>query len=200
MVWKLFYMVLAISTGLLLYGIYVIASARAGIDDVPPSYVYGPAKASLTVVEFMDFSCGHCRGTHPAIMETVTADGDVRYIPLPIAAPNTPGEFAMRLCYAAGLQGKYKNTYEILMKNYPDAGGKDLTDIALAAGLDAEKLKQDMVSPAIDARVAETIRHFQAMGGQYTPTFIVNGNLKFVPRRAATVEDFTNIFAEARSR
>ncbi len=191
-------MVLAISIGLLAYGIYVITAMRASIDDIPKEYVFGPDDANLTVVEFMDFTCGDCRGTHLVIMNAVQKDGKIRYIPLPIAGEKTPGAYPMRLCYAAGLQGKYKEVYEALMTRYPAVAEKDLADIAVATGIDADRLKKDMNSRAVNDRVAKTIWYFESLDAKYTPTFLIGGSIKYVPRRVATENDFQSIFQEAR--
>lgn len=199
-VWRLFYAVLTISVVLLLYGIYVLLSARSGLESTPATYAYGPESASLTVIEFFDYSCPDCRAVYPIITKAVADDGNIQFFPLPLAGPNTPGEYAMRLTYAAGLQGKYKEAYEYLMQNYRGSiDESNVTDLALATGMNDEQLKKDVKSEAVEQRIRDTGQQFGALGGTHIPMFFIGGKITYVPETTPTLQELQLQLKKART-
>jgi protein-disulfide isomerase len=200
MVWRLFCIVLVIAIGLLGFGIYQLYSARHAADGVPNNYMFGPPEADLQVVGFLDYSCSHCRDSFPAMIEAIKKDGHVKFAPLLISAPNSDDEFAMRLTYAAALQGKYREVFDDIMRNYRPVDESQITDVALKFGMDEEKLRTDVNDPKVDKQVGKSEMIFKKFGGQYTPTFVIGPNIKYVPTETPTTQDFLRIFQEARSK
>src|ERR1700759_4491317 len=85
------------------FGIYAQSKARAQIDTAPRGFFFGPEDADVTVVEFFDYSCAHCRAVDPAIMGAVLKDGHARFIPRPMASANSAeGQAYAQAAYAAG--------------------------------------------------------------------------------------------------
>lgn len=179
------------------YQIYMIQHTYAALDDVPADYTYGPADADLTVVEFVKYTCPHCRDIHPVIMDAVTRDGKVRYIPRPLPSDKVGDA---QFVYAAGKQGLFKLAHPLLLQDprILDEGG--LMAIAETMGADKAKLQEDMQSPDVEKLINDNIDVFLNIGGNRTPTFMIGTDIMYVPQdKMPTAEDFLTMFKEARA-
>ena len=158
------------------------ASERNGqIGD----HVYGNKDAKVTLIEYADFQCPGCAGSHPSV-KTATEEhrGDVRFIfrnfPLSQIHPNARA--AASAAEAAGLQGKYWEMVDKLFDSQND-WKNDTSDqrtdtfvgYARDLGLSEDTFKRDMGG----TNVAQKIRYDQALGGKSnvtgTPSFFLNG-------------------------
>lgn len=77
---------------------------------------------------------------------------------------------------AAGNQGKYWEFHDALFK-VPKLNATSVDTIATALGLDVKKLKEDMVSPQIQQKLAKDAFDAQEAGVRGTPTIFINGKL-----------------------
>jgi protein-disulfide isomerase len=200
MAWRIFCIALTIAILVLGYAVYSLYSARSALDHVPNNYAFGPDSANIKVVGFLDYSCVHCRDSFPTMIEAIKKDGKAKFTPLLISAPDSTDEFAMRLTYAAALQGKYREVFDDIMRNYRVVDESQITDMALKYGMDEEKLKTDINSEKVDKQVGKSEMVFKKLGGQYTPTFFIGHTIKYVPTEAPTAEDFLRTFQEARAK
>lgn len=198
LVWRLFYFVLAISVALLLFAIYTLVTIRGSFDKVPTAFSYGPENATLHVVGFVDYDCSHCRAIDPVIMEAIKQDGHVRYSPLVISR-GTPAEYAMLLTYSAGLQGKYKEAFEMFMRGDYKVDENDIPDIALQLGVEEDKLRAGVTEPMTERLINMSYKSFSVMGGEFTPTFFIGPDIKYLPYNQPTADDFLKLFKEARA-
>lgn len=197
-VWRLFYFVLFVSVALLAYAIYTLGVMRTSLDQVPSSFTFGPPDAGLHVVAFVDYDCAPCRAADAAMMRAMEKDGGVRYSPLPISS-GTPAEYAMKLTYSAGLQGKFKEAYRYFMTNNYKVDEKDITDIGLALGIEESKLRAGLEEPLTGKLIDKSYRTYSVLGGKSVPTFFIGRSIMYEPQAAPTPEDFIKLFAEARS-
>jgi len=145
-----------------------------GATDLP---VAGNAKGDVTIVEFMDYRCGYCKGVKPTIDEVLRTDGKVRLVikEFPILGPAS--KTASMAAIAAHKQGKYLAYHNALMA-YPN----NLTDevifaLARQVGLDLVKLKADMASPEVQALIEKTHKLAQDLGINGTPGFIIGDQI-----------------------
>lgn len=141
-----------------------------GAKDLP---VAGNPKGDVTIVEFMDYRCGYCKGVKPSLDEVVRADGKIRLVlkEFPILGPAS--RTAAMAAIAANTQGKYLAFHNALMA-YPN----NLTDevifaLARQVGLDVAKLKIDMKAPEVEALIERTHKLAQELGINGTPGFII---------------------------
>lgn len=145
------------------------------------SPVMGPASAPVTIVEFFDPSCEACRAFYPIVKQMMAQTGNdirlvLRYTPL------HPGsDEAVRILEAARKQDRFQPVLEALLANQPEwavHGAPDIEkawQIAAGAGIDLTKARQDAVSSATDAVLAQDIADMKANNIRQTPTFFVNG-------------------------
>jgi protein-disulfide isomerase len=163
-----------------------------GATDLP---VDGNAKGDVTIVEFMDYRCGYCKGVKPTIDEVIRADGKIRLVikEFPILGPAS--KTASMAAIAANKQGKYLAYHNALMA-YPN----NLTDevifaLARQVGIDLDKLKEDMKSPEVLAPIEKTHKLAQDLGINGTPGFIIGDQI--IPG-AVSADELKKKIAEAR--
>jgi protein-disulfide isomerase len=163
-----------------------------GATDLP---VAGNVKGDVTIVEFLDYRCGYCKGVKPTIDEVMRADGKIRFVikEFPILGPAS--KMASMAAIAAHKQGKYLAYHNALMA-YPN----NLTDevifaLARQVGLDLVKLKEDMNSPEVQALIEKTHKLATDLGINGTPGFIIGDQI--IPG-AVNADELKKKIAEAR--
>jgi protein-disulfide isomerase len=80
---------------------------------------------------------------------------------------------AARAALAAREQGKYRQMHEALMSETGSFGQDKIEKIASKVGLDFEKLKKDMESPAIAEALKKNQALAEALGVNSTPSFVI---------------------------
>lgn len=140
------------------------------------SFVAGNPKAKLTVVEFFDYNCGHCREAFPKLMALIDSHADIRFIFKEF--PIFPGsDEAAAAAMAAAKQGKYLEFHRALMGTPGSVNAHSIDEAAKKVGLDVDKLHKDMKDPAIAARLEANHNLGDDLGIDGTPTFIVGKEL-----------------------
>jgi protein-disulfide isomerase len=156
----------------------------------PPAF--GPADATVTVVEFSDFQCPYCSVAANAINELKPKYGDrVRFVfrqyPLNF---HQQAHLAAQASLAAHAQGKFWEYHDKLFANQKALAREDLEKYAEEVGLDMEAFKK-----ALDeGTYKETVDKELALGTEVfvsgTPTMFING------QRVANATDAKAIAAE----
>lgn len=148
--------------------------------DPKLAFVTGPADAKITVVEFFDYNCPYCRASLPAMKKFYSAhkkDARFAFIEFPIKGENSI--IAAHAAIAARKQpDKYLAFYFALMDEQDLATPDLVFSVARKAGLNVEKLKQDMMDKSVDASIKAA--HDLAMAAKIdgTPAFIINGRMR----------------------
>ncbi len=149
--------------------------------DPKLAFVTGPVDAKNTVVEFYDYDCPYCRASTPALHKFYEAHkNDTRFafieLPLDIHGPNA--QLAAQASVAARNQPDKFMAFHYAMMNSKDPVDAD-TIFALAkqAGLDMDKLHEDMKSPEVADVIKKSHNLADKVGINGTPTFIVNGKM-----------------------
>lgn len=176
-------------------------------DLFKPDGAYsGNPKGNVTIVEFFDYQCVHCKRMKPIISELSSKNPKVRviYKELPIFGKNS--QTAAKAALAAAKQGKYEAMQAALFKVEKRLDNDLVMATAKSIGLDMDKLKADMESKAI----ADEIELNQALAEKLnlmgTPAFILAStpdgkfNPNFEPALipgAATLEALQDLVKEA---
>jgi protein-disulfide isomerase len=148
--------------------------------DPKLAFVTGPTDAKITVVEFFDYNCPYCRASLPAMKKFYSAhkkDARFAFIEFPIKGENSI--IAAHAAIAARKQpDKYLAFYFALMDEQDLATPDLVFAVARKAGLNVEKLKQDMMDKSVDASIKAA--HDLAMAAKIdgTPAFIINGRMR----------------------
>ncbi|MEI9989334.1 MAG: thioredoxin domain-containing protein [Rhizomicrobium sp.] len=154
------------------------AGAKAFFDPAV-AYVTGPANAKISLVEFFDYNCVHCRNTFPTIKAFYEAHKDnarFAFVDFPIFGKMSTA--AARAAVAARRQPDKYVPFSFALMSEPGAIDLEtLMRVAQASGLDMTKLIADMKDPATDKTLAAARALAKRVSVDGTPTFIVNGKV-----------------------
>ncbi len=168
--------------------------------ELGPGRIFlGAADAPVTIVEYSDFQCGYCAQGQATMLELLRRHpGQVRVFFKHF--PARPGSLEPAVVFEALALQKPEAAWRFAdlafanQRALADGSGRGLA--ALIASLDqsfkidAARLKKDMASPALRARIEADVAEAKRFGVEGTPTFLVNG----VPvRGAAPVEEFEEL-------
>src|SRR5215831_1806722 len=146
--------------------------------DPKVAYVTGPANAKVTVAEFFDYRCPHCKASQAAMEHLFQSGQNVRvaFIEHPILTPDSV--IAARAAVAARRQGdKYVPYHFALMRTVGELPKERVLEIAKSVGLDTDKLAKDMEDPEVVASVAESNALAAKLHFDGTPTFVINDKI-----------------------
>jgi len=136
----------------------------------------GPATAKVTVVEFFDFQCPHCKTVANKVPSIVKTRGDVRivYKQYPLEFHPAAKSAAIIAVSAAG-QGKWQLIDDLFFDNQDKLDDALVEKLAKESGIDLGKLEAGKA--AAQAMVEVDRREGDAAGIEGTPSFFVNGRL-----------------------
>ena len=154
-------------------------NAAALVKFHSPSF--GPVDAKVTIVEFLDPSCEACRAYYPLVKSVMADYPDKVRLVLRYAAFHQGSDTVVKILEATKAQGLYWQSLEAVFKYQPvwaEHGNPQVErvwEFLQPIGLDVEKAKRDMQSPAIAAILAQDTADVTALKVAKTPTFFVNG-------------------------
>ncbi|HPH27554.1 MAG TPA: thioredoxin domain-containing protein [Pseudomonadota bacterium] len=143
--------------------------------NIGDAAVRGDPKAPITIVEFSDFECPHCKMAEPWLKQILKEFPTVRlvFMNFPISAhPNAANAAAATV--AAGRMGKFWAYHDKVFENQDHLRLPDLLRYAKELELDVEKFKVLMDDPATRARVARERAVGDKLKLDGTPSFFVN--------------------------
>jgi protein-disulfide isomerase len=144
--------------------------------DVAEAPLRGTPMAPITIVEFSDFECPHCRAAHPVLAGIVEQfPGKVKvafkHFPLEGHAHAVP---AARATYAAQQQGKFWELADLVFEHQNDLDETKIRALAKQAGLDMEKFEADFSGEASRERVERDRKDGDALKIEGTPALFIN--------------------------
>lgn len=174
-----------------------IVERKKELFEDPASPVAGNLQGDVTLVEFFDYRCGHCKRFAPTLTKLLEQDSNVRvvYKEFPILGPQSV--VAARAALAARAQERYHAFHKALMDAKGALGEEEIMKIANSVGVDTERLKEDMKDPAIQKTIQRNYELAQALGITGTPALIVADEL--VPG-AVPLEVLRDKIAQARAK
>jgi protein-disulfide isomerase len=151
--------------------------ASVKVLPVDGSPTQGPDDAPVTIVEFADFECPHCREAVGQIDAVLAAHpGKVRLVYKSYTLPfHVHGEPAARAAIAAGVQGKFWEMEHLLFERQQNLEDADLVRYAQMLKLDMGHWKADRDSAAAKDRVQKDHTLGEELKLKGTPTIYVNG-------------------------
>jgi protein-disulfide isomerase len=154
------------------------------LDPVGPAdHVRGPDHATVTLVEYGDFECPHCKNAVGAVNMLLSRfDGQVRLVfrnfPLVEIHPHALQAAVAAEC--AGAQGRFWQMHDLLFEKQSRLGMPQLESYARSLGLDMARFDADMEGEVYLQRVREQRLGGDASGVRSTPGFFVNGRIQDV--------------------
>lgn len=165
---------------------------------------FGNADGDVTIVEFLDYQCGHCKQMSPVLSELLKADPKVQVVIRGLPIFGDASKTATKAVIASTKQGndKFVKFNEALLSSTEALNEKSIFAMAKKVGLDTTKLKKDMAAKSVEDQVNENFRLAREIGLMGTPAFILgNKNLsktEFVPG-ATSKEDLSALIVKLRS-
>jgi protein-disulfide isomerase len=147
------------------------------IDGSPSKGGGASATAPVTVVEFADFECPHCRAAVPMIDAAMAAHpGKVHVVYKFVVLPmHVHAEAAAHSAFAAGKQGKFWEMEHLLFDRQDHLEQADLERYARMLKLDVAQWKLDMDSQPAKDRLLQDHKLEDELKLKGTPTIYVNG-------------------------
>lgn len=134
----------------------------------------GTPNAPVTIVEFFDYACPHCKEVAPIleqVMEQHPKDVAIYFKQYPIHKESSD---LARGGLAAYRQGKFK---DIHLKLFGASSREDVMRIAKEVGCDMDRFTKDYNDPALTAKINADKEEGQKAKVQGTPSIYINNRL-----------------------
>jgi protein-disulfide isomerase len=146
----------------------------------PVDHVLGPDHAPVTVVEYGDFECPHCKqatGTVKLMLGRFGPQVRFAFRHFPLEGVHPHALRAAEAAECAGGQGRFWDMHDLLFDRQAHLKRSQLLGYAEELGLDRAKFTADMDDEIYLQRVRGHQESGMASGVRATPTFYVNGAL-----------------------
>lgn len=148
-------------------------SSSLFFHDTSP--VLGNPKGSVTLVEFYDARCPHCKEMSPIINELLKQHKNLRVVLKEWPIFGGPSAFAAEAALAARNEPKFADFHNALLETDKPLTKKAILNLAKQSGIDPVKLQATMKNDrkTITAELKNTFSLAQQLRLQGTPAFIV---------------------------
>jgi protein-disulfide isomerase len=143
----------------------------------------GEQNAKVDIVEFFDPTCDACRAVHPWAKTLMDENPGRIRLTLRYAPFHRGADQIVRLLEAAGRQGKYWQTLEVVLATQRKWTINQMVRLDLAldevasVGLDMQRLQEDMQRPELTRLMQLDLSDAEALKVSGTPEFYINGRL-----------------------
>lgn len=141
-------------------------------SEVAPSV--GPKDAKVTVVEFFDFACGHCKALAPVMSRLIKDNPDVRFIFNPLYFISAASPYAAKVSMAAAKKGKFAEVFDGIM-TLPELNEDAINQILVDEGLNVDEIKTMIEEKSIRRGLQDIDSISQVLGVNGVPMIIING-------------------------
>ena len=136
----------------------------------------GSPMAPVTLYEFSDFQCPHCKTAAPMLKKAVEeSNGKAKLVFKQYPLPGHPrAREAAKAAVAAQKQGKFWEMHDLLFEHQDDLQRANFDDYAKKIGLDLGRFKADMASKETEKKIDADIAEGKKAGVDSTPSIYVN--------------------------
>jgi protein-disulfide isomerase len=166
---------------------------RQALFEDQTSPVEGNAQGKVTIVEFFDYRCVHCRRVAPTIDQLMRSNASVRVVYKNFPVLGEPSVLAARAAVAAQRQGGWPKLHRAMLAYDGEFTVEALLTLGTSVGLDSDKLKTDMMSPETDRALQANLTLAAALGLDATPSFVIGDR---VIRGALSADAFQTLVDE----
>lgn len=183
------------------FGAKPFVETRQALEKGVNGPARGPANSAVTIVEFSDLQCPHCKQAQPIIEKLLSDEPNARFVfqsfPLPshnwAAKASAYGDCVGRASNDAFWKFVQK-TYEAQEQITESNADEKLTAIANDSGVKGADIAACAATPETTARVQQSIALGKSVDVSGTPTVFVNGykirNLGMPPEMLKNLVDF----------
>ncbi|WP_131795811.1 DsbA family protein [Fluoribacter gormanii] len=133
----------------------------------------GSSKGNVTVVEFFDYQCGHCKKMVPVLNELLKDNSQLRVIYKEFPIFGDKSTLAARAALAAGMQNKYKEMHDLLFNQEDGITQDKINAAAKALGLNMKKFDADMNSKEVSMALESNSKLAEKLHLMGTPAIII---------------------------
>jgi protein-disulfide isomerase len=164
------------------YGAHPFEQTRELLNKKATGPTRGPANAPVTVVEFSDLQCPHCKEAAPTIEKLLTDDSNIHFVfqsfPLPMH------NWAMKAAEYADCVGrsskeafwKYiSSVYAAQSDITAENADQKLTELADSSGVNGKDIAACSANPETQSRVEASVALGKSVDVNATPTLFING-------------------------
>ncbi len=154
------------------------------------SPVIGNPKGDITLIEFYDYQCGHCKQMSPTVDQLIKDNPNLKVIFKEFPIFGGASDIAAKAALAVYLMNpdKYLAFHHALMAAKTPLSEDAIYKIATDQGIDLDKLKTQMKSDAVKSELEKTVKLAQQLGIMGTPYLIVGkstgANIAAIPGAA----------------
>lgn len=168
----------------------IIKAKHKEIFEDKTNPAIGNPKGDVTLVEFFDYQCGHCKHVFPVLNNAIKHDKNLRVVFKQLPIFKGSSLTAAKAALAAQKQHKFLKLHDELFSTKSPLSDKHIFDFAKKAGLNTKMLKADMESKAVKSQLDANMKVAQAvlqdtMGYLFTPVIMVSNKdgskVKFIP-------------------
>ncbi|MGH9512687.1 MAG: thioredoxin domain-containing protein [Terriglobales bacterium] len=172
----------AITGDIIPFGSHPFAAARIKLEKEASGVARGPARAPVTIVEFGDLQCPHCKEAQPEIERLLSEEKDTKLIfqNFPLQSHDWAekgADYADCVGHSSNaafwkfIQSVYDAQSDITAANADDK----LKALADAAGVDGTKIAACAAETATAGRVERSVELGNSLDVTGTPTLFING-------------------------
>ncbi len=174
-----------------------VGRALNSLSDTPKpapitqdDWQFGSPRALVTLIEYSDYECSHCKAAHHVLKETLgTYEGKLllvhRHYLLRRTHPHA--QLAAEAAEAAGAQGRFWEMHGQLFEADLGLEREHLITRAQAIGLDMQRFVQDLGSRRFENIVNEKFRSAVREKVKFPPALFINRILLEGPRTKAEI-------------
>jgi protein-disulfide isomerase len=182
----------AITGEIIPFGMHPFAAARNKLEKEGNGFSRGPADAPVTIYEFSDLQCPHCKEAQPTIEKLLSDEKNVKLVfqNFPLASHDWAEKGAdFADCIGRSSNGAFWKFIQSVYDSQADItaaiADDKLKDLASAAGVNGTEIAECAAKPATLGRVEGSVELGNSLNVTGTPTLFINGrvigNLAAVP-------------------
>jgi protein-disulfide isomerase len=172
----------AIAGQIIPFGAHPYVAAQRKLEKEANGVSRGPADSAVTIFEFSDLQCPHCKEAQPIVEKLLSEEKNVRVVfqNYPLASHDWAekgAEYADCVGHASNssfwkfIQSVYDAQSDITAANADDK----LKELAGAAGVKGDEIAECAAKPATLGRVERSVELGNSVGVTGTPTLFING-------------------------
>lgn len=172
----------AISGEILPFGAHPFEEDRDKLEKGINGIAKGPAKAPVTIVEFSDFQCPHCKEAAPKIDELLAQEPNVHFVFQNFPLPSH--DWAQKAAAYADCVGHASNDafWKFAQKTFDQQANitesnadEKLKAIATESGVNGDQMAVCAAKPETQGRIEASLSLGKSVHVSGTPTIFING-------------------------
>jgi protein-disulfide isomerase len=174
----------AVTGDIIPFGTKPFEQGRVKLEKGVNGPAKGPAKASVTIVEFSDMQCPHCKQVAPTVEQLLTQEPNAHFVFQNFPLPNH--NWAEKAADYVDCVGRASNdaVWKFIAKTFEQQesiteanADEKLKAIATESGANADQIAACATKPDTKARIQASLALGKSVGVTGTPAIFINGRM-----------------------